>query len=54
MNKLSAKQIAEQVSPTDPLLRLAELLIRIEKRENVIEELKNDSKRNTNNPNKAV
>lgn len=49
MNKLSAQQIAEQVSPTDPLLRLAELLIRVDKRENVIEGLEDDSQRSADN-----
>lgn len=38
MDKLSAKQIAETVSPSDPMLRLTELLIKIDRRENVIKD----------------
>jgi hypothetical protein len=54
MNNLSAKQVAEQVSPTDPMLRLAELLIRIDRRENVIkdEDDVNDN-RDTDNTSQA-
>lgn len=54
MNNLSAKQIAEKVSPTDPLIRLAELLIKIDCRENVIKD-KDDvnDNRDTDNPSQA-
>lgn len=54
MSSLSAKQIAEQVSPTDPMLRLTELLIRIDRRENVIkdEDEVNDN-RDTDNTSKT-
>ncbi len=54
MSNLSAKQVAEQVSPTDPMLRLAELLIRIDRRESVIkdEDDVNDN-RDTDNTSQA-
>ena len=54
MDKLTAKQIAEKVSPTDPLLRLADLLIRIDRRENVIKDKDDDNdNRDTDNTNQA-
>lgn len=54
MSNPSAKQVAEQVSPTDPMLRLTELLIRIDRRENVIKD-ENDvnDNRDTDNTSQA-
>lgn len=55
MDNLSAKQVAEAVSPSDPLLRLAELLIKIDRRENVIKD-KDDvnDNRDTDNANQTA
>lgn len=55
MSKLSAKEVAEKVSPSDPLLRLTELLIKIDRRENVIKDKDEvDDNGDTDNANQAV